>query len=145
MTAQVKQVKRDNMQEHMTIEQYNQLFASQKVKNKYHARKVEIDGIKYDSQAEGDRGQYLILMQRARRIEDLKRQEVVVLSCGITWRMDFTYYESGCLILEDVKGCMTKDYKLKRKLLLNDIKSGAINAIYRETKNGISKDYGGTT
>jgi hypothetical protein len=131
------------LQEHMNADQYKAALTALESKSKYHARKIKIDGILFDSQAEGDRYCQLKLLERAGKITDLDRQSIVQMSGGITWRMDFTYYESGTLILEDVKGCMTQLYKTKRKILKNDIKSGAICAIYRETLKGASTDYNG--
>lgn len=110
--------------------------------NKYGARRTEIDGIQFDSAAEAARYAALVILERVGEIEELNRQVVVQLSGGITWRMDFTYREHGTLILEDVKGCQTQTYKVKKKILLHDIASGAIVAVYRETSNGTSTDYG---
>ena len=36
---------------------------------------------------------------------------------AVTYIADFTYYEHGKKVVEDVKGMRTKDYIIKRKLL----------------------------
>lgn len=91
---------------------------------KYHNRKVEIDGFKFDSQKEGNR--YLILkrMEKEGKIKDLQRQvsfEIVPKSKGeraVRYVADFMYVETvtGNIIVEDVKGYRTEVYNLKRKL-----------------------------
>ena len=91
---------------------------------KYHNRKVEIDGFRFDSQKEGNR--YLILkrMEQEGKIKDLQRQvsfEVVPKSKGeraVKYIADFVYYdiEKQMHVVEDVKGFKTDVYKLKRKI-----------------------------
>lgn len=43
-------------------------------KNKYHARKVKVDGIVFASQKEADRWRELQLLERAGKITELRRQ-----------------------------------------------------------------------
>lgn len=91
---------------------------------KYHNRKVEIDGFRFDSQKEGNR--YLILkrMEQEGKIKDLQRQvsfEVVPKSKGeraVKYVADFTYWDFSLssLVCEDVKGYRTELYNIKRKL-----------------------------
>jgi hypothetical protein len=95
------------------------------VKNKYGAKKVTApDGEKFDSMKEYQRWGVLKLMQRAGMISDLKRQarfELIPKQEGetaCTYIADFTYYQNGKYIVEDVKGCKTDVYKIKRKLML---------------------------
>lgn len=83
----------------------------------------------FDSRKEERRFQELLLLQRAGKITGLKRQVPFVLiptqyedgkcveRCA-TYRADFTYYENGVLVVEDVKGMKTDAYILKRKLML---------------------------
>lgn len=98
--------------------------------NKYRNTKVTRNGITYDSRKEADRHTVLRLLERAGRISDLKRQvkyELLpvqrdssgkLLERAVSYVADFTYYENGKLIVEDVKGFKTPEYKLKKKLLL---------------------------
>ena len=100
---------------------------------KYHNQKTNLDGIEFDSRKEARRYAELLLMQRAGEIYDLQRQVQFVLipkqTDPITGKMlereakyiaDFTYRscKTGRITVEDTKGMKTKDYILKRKLML---------------------------
>jgi len=97
---------------------------------KYNARKTTLDGITFDSKAEADRYADLKLMVKARQITDLQLQPSFILQDSFTrngkkirpieYRGDFAYYEKGGsrLVVEDVKGTRTREYLLKKKLLL---------------------------
>jgi hypothetical protein len=89
------------------------------------------NGIRFDSKAEMNR--YLILraLERAGKIRDIELQPEFVLIPGfnhphfgkmraVRYRADFRYEEiiSGRKIVEDVKGCVTDSYRIKRTLLL---------------------------
>lgn len=97
--------------------------------NKYHARKVTINGIKFDSEAEGRRYLFLKSEQEAGRISDLECHPKYALlepfECrgvkyrGIKYIADFEYIEDGNRITEDVKGMKTQVFRLKEKLFLN--------------------------
>lgn len=94
-------------------------------KNKYGARKVMApDGQKFDSHKEYIRWCELRLLERGHKISDLKRQvrfELIPKQDGemaCYYVADFTYYQNGEFIVEDVKGCKTDVYKLKKKLML---------------------------
>lgn len=97
--------------------------------SKYHSRKVTVDGITFDSKAEAKRYGELMEMQRQGKIQDLQRQVVFVLlpaqywagKCAeraVKYKADFVYLEDGNTVVEDVKGAKTKEYILKRKLML---------------------------
>ena len=95
--------------------------------NKYHAKKVTVDGIEFDSRREANRFAELKLMERAGMITDLKRQEEFELipKCGkerpAKYHADFSYIDTttGEKVVEDVKSraTKTKDYILRRKLM----------------------------
>jgi len=100
---------------------------------KYHNQKTNLDGIEFDSRKEARRYAELLLMQRAGEIYDLERQVPFVIipkqTDPITGKLlereakyiaDFTYRscKTGRIIVEDTKGMKTKDYILKRKLML---------------------------
>lgn len=102
-------------------------------KSKYGSRKVEINGIKFDSKKEARRFQELSLLERAGAIKDLKMQVKFVLipaqyaeidgkrKCverECAYKADFVYTENGEQVVEDTKGFKTKDYIIKRKLML---------------------------
>ena len=102
--------------------------------NKYGNRKVRTsDGIVHDSQREATRWAELKLLERAGQIKNLNRQvefllipkqveyvgkKVKVLEREVSYRADFVYQENGQTVVEDVKGVRTKDYIIKRKLML---------------------------
>ena len=99
--------------------------------SKYHSVKTVVNGIIFDSKKEAKRYYELLMLERAGEIYDLKRQQKYVLipkqtdSNGkciereCTYKADFVYTESdGKVVAEDVKGFKTKDYIIKRKLML---------------------------
>lgn len=115
--------------------------------NKYRNKKVTIDGEAFDSKREARRYQELKLLERCGAISDLKRQvtyeliptqrekstrvytkgrkngqpiEGKVIEKAVTYVADFVYIDkaTGKTIVEDSKGFHTKDYILKRKMLL---------------------------
>ena len=97
---------------------------------KYKNRKLTIDGEVFDSHKEYARYRELALLERAGQISDLKRQvkyelipsqriggKVVEKPCA--YIADFVYTENGETVVEDTKGYRTKDYIIKRKLMLH--------------------------
>ena len=109
-------------------------------RSKYGAKKVTIDGITFDSQREAKRFRELSLLERAGQVTDLQRQVKFVLipsqyepdTIGarggvrrgkllereVSYVADFVYVQDGKRIVEDTKGFKTKDYIIKRKLML---------------------------
>lgn len=95
---------------------------------KYNARPTEIDGQRFDSQAEARRYEELRLLQRAGVIHDLVIHPRFELQPAfetdgkrhraIYYEGDFQYREDGRLVVEDVKGVETVLFKLKVKLFL---------------------------
>lgn len=115
--------------------------------NKYHNSKCIVDGIVFDSRKEARRYQELILLQRAKEISDLQRQveftliptqreastetykkgekkgqpkEGKVIERECKYIADFVYIDNrtGERVVEDTKGFRTKEYLIKRKLML---------------------------
>lgn len=94
--------------------------------SKYHNRKVEIDGIKFDSIKEGERYLELKLLLKAGKIRDLQLQvefELIPKQAGeqaCKYKADFVYHmaDTGKMVVEDVKGKRTREYIIKRKLML---------------------------
>lgn len=113
--------------------------------SKYGNRKVTVDGISFDSKKEARRYTDLKLLARAGEISNLERQvkfvlipaqyEVVerygkdgrrirdakkLIERECAYIADFTYTDSsGKYVVEDTKGMRTKDYIIKRKLMLH--------------------------
>ena len=113
--------------------------------NKYGSKKVEVNGIVFDSKKEAKRYQELLLLEKAGAIRDLQRQvKYVLIPAQREWTneiytkgrkkgcfkqgkllerecsyiADFVYIENGKIVCEDTKGFRTKDYIIKRKLML---------------------------
>lgn len=97
---------------------------------KYSNKKVEVDGIKFDSKLEAKRYKELKAMEGRGEITELTLQPVFELQPSfrhngkthrkITYIADFSYFlkDSDKLVVEDVKGFKTDIYKLKMKLFL---------------------------
>ena len=98
--------------------------------SKYRNRKVETPEGTFDSVKEFSRWQELKLLQRAGQIRELRRQVPFVLIPAqkdehgkviereAKYVADFAYLERGERVVEDTKGMKTRDYILKRKLML---------------------------
>ena len=110
------------------------------MRNKFGARKCSYDGRTFDSKRERDRYCELKLMQQAGKISRLQcqvpftlipeqreadtlgprggRRRGRVLERACVYVADFVYQEGGKVVVEDAKGHRTKDYIIKRKLML---------------------------
>jgi hypothetical protein len=111
---------------------------------KYHSKKVVVNGETFDSRKEYRRFCELSLLERAGAITNLQRQ-VEFLLIPAQWETverysdktgnrlkdgrrcverecsyiaDFVYFKDGQKVVEDTKGVKTKDYIIKRKLML---------------------------
>lgn len=114
------------------------------MRNKYRAKKCSADGMVFDSLKERDRYYALHILEKAGEIKNLQRQvkyvliptqietyarfsdktgkplkdgkKVIEKECA--YIADFVYEENGKTVVEDVKGIKTKEYIIKRKLML---------------------------
>lgn len=92
-------------------------------KSKYGNKRVVIDGIEFDSIAEGKHYSDLKLLERAGEIADVELQRPFALTIGgyliCTYRCDFSYTTTrdGKFHVVDVKGVKTDAFKIKRKLM----------------------------
>ena len=106
-------------------------------KSKYNSRKIEADGETFDSRKEYFRYKELQLLEKAGKIENLRRQvkyrllpsqyeeadnlmKRVLIERPVTYVADFVYRVPGEKhdTVEDCKGLKTDVYILKRKLML---------------------------
>lgn len=98
--------------------------------SKYNNKKTIVDNIKFDSKAEANRYIELKMLEKARKISDLELQPKFILQekyinnkgekiRAITYKADFCYLEGNKIVVEDVKGVETKEFKIKRKLFEN--------------------------
>lgn len=93
--------------------------------SKYRNKKIEVDGILFDSKKEAERYKTLCLLEKAGMISRLEMQtkfELVPKQNGeraVTYKADFYYFDNTIhsWVAEDVKGYKTKDYIIKRKLM----------------------------
>lgn len=92
--------------------------------SKFRNRRVEVDGLKFDSVKESKRWAELQFMERAGEIKNLQRQvRIPIVINGIkvcTYVADFTYDELAGHVVEDVKSVFTRKdalFRLKAKLL----------------------------
>lgn len=101
------------------------------MKRKYGNRKVTLDGHQFDSVREATRYSELKLLERAGQITDLGLQPRFELipkqrradgkaerACEYVADFRYTDTATGQTVIEDAKGMRTRDYILKRKLML---------------------------
>lgn len=113
--------------------------------SKYNSKKITVNGITFDSRKEARRYNELLMLEKAGLIQDLQMQVKYTLipaqyetfekygkngkrlkdykKCverEVSYIADFVYKvsETGDTIVEDTKGFKTKDYIIKRKLML---------------------------
>lgn len=90
-------------------------------RNKFNAKKTEVDNITFDSKREATRYQELKIAERCGVISDLRLQVPYALRVNemhiCSYRADFQYLENGELIIEDAKGVRTREYQIKRALM----------------------------
>lgn len=123
----------------MNVKEFKEMFQPE---SKYHSKKVTVGGETFDSSEEYRRFCELKLLQRAGKITDLQRQVKYVLiptqrepdtigkRGGVkqgkiiekecSYVADFVYRDlaTNQTIVEDTKGFKTKEYIIKRKLML---------------------------
>ena len=114
-------------------------------RHKYGNKKIQVGGQSFDSKKEYKRWCDLSLLERAGEITNLQRQvpyllipeqrasstEVYkkgsragqpkpgpILERKVMYIADFVYEENGETVVEDAKGLRTKEYIIKRKLML---------------------------
>ena len=96
---------------------------------KYGNKKTKVNGIAFDSKKEAERYSVLMIMQRAGEISGLELQKKFLLlpnqyrdnklvERAVKYKADFVYQKNGETVVEDTKGMRTKDYIIKRKLML---------------------------
>lgn len=101
-------------------------------KNKYNAKRTNVDGIVFHSGKEAARYAQLKILEKAGEIRNLHLQVKFSIDIGgiriCNYIADFVYDEGSAEIVEDAKGKRTDVYKIKKKLML------AVNGIkIRET------------
>ena len=100
-------------------------------KNKYNAKKVEVDGIVFSSKAESFYYEHLQKLKKTGVVEDFEMQKVFTLLDrfahpqtgrivrAVTYRADFeVYYTDGRVEVVDIKGFMTPEFRIKAKMFM---------------------------
>jgi len=91
-------------------------------RSKYGNRKTVVDGITFASAKEAKRFGELKLLEKAGVIADLTLQPRFPLKVNglliCTYVGDFTYRSDGASVVEDSKGFITPEFRLKKKLML---------------------------
>lgn len=99
--------------------------------SKYGNQKIHAFGTTFDSKKELGRYQELLWLEKAGKVSNILRQQPYVLipaqrdengkiiERAVSYVADFVYTdEYGKTVVEDAKGFRTKEYILKRKLML---------------------------
>ena len=99
------------------------------MKNKYNAKKVEYNGIKFDSAFELKCWQYLEQLVKEDKITNLNRQikfELLPANClyrALNYVADFTFYVDDKYIVADAKGLVLPEFKIKQKIFFDKYKN----------------------
>jgi len=99
--------------------------------SKYGAKKVTIDGITFDSKAEGRYYEHLQKLKKSGLVEDFSMQKPFTLLDrfahpqtgrivrAITYKADFeVIYTDGRIEVVDIKGFLTPEFKIKAKMFM---------------------------
>lgn len=127
--------------------------------SKYHSKKVELDGLKFDSQKEADHWVTLCLLQSQGAIDNLKRQvkyewnlyagerggDLVQVGKTRSYVADFVYdLPSGKRFVEDVKPMSESEYREKQAAARKKGKSFKLDTMdtYLEKKKIVKALFG---
>jgi hypothetical protein len=97
----------------------------------------------FASKAEMIRYMELLAMEGRGEIGELRRQpSFEIIAAGRRNRArrytaDFSYKEGGSIVIEEVKGVFTAEYKLRRDLFLQRYPE----LRFRETRDGVAKEF----
>ena len=91
-------------------------------RHKFGAEKMEVDGITFVSRKEAAHYSELLLLLKAKKIENLALQVPFLITINnikiCKYLADFTYTDDkGVFHVEDVKGMRTPIYKLKKRMV----------------------------
>lgn len=99
------------------------------MKNKYNAKKVEYNGIKFDSQFELNCWIYLEELVKEGKINNLQRQvkfNIIPANSvyrALTYVADFTFNIGDKYIVADAKGLVLPEFKIKQKIFFDKYKN----------------------
>lgn len=105
------------MQEHWSIEQYQEYQKNKGKRSKYGAVKTSVDGQKFDSQKEAEYYCELKLRLQSGDIKGFCLQPTFILAPGLKYKADFIVFNSDeTMEIIDTKGFKTKEYITKKKI-----------------------------
>lgn len=115
--------------------------------NKYKNNKVVVEGIKFDSETESHYYIYIKKLKEEGEVVAFELQPTYILQEGfikdgkkirpIIYKADFkVIYKDGHEEIIDVKGQITAEFKIKRKLLLYKYPNIDFRVIVKEGKKG---------
>lgn len=102
----------------LTEKQLDQLLARKGIKakqSKYRNKQITIDGMRFDSIAEGAYYQYLKLLVESGQVQYFLRQVPFHLPGRTVYRVDFQVFYSDRVEYVDVKGAVTQLFKVKKR------------------------------
>lgn len=121
-------------------------------RNKYHNKKIDTEDGKFDSMYEYQKWCELKLLEKNGEISNLKRQvkfnviPQIKTQAGtlreINYIADFIFEKDGILYVADSKGIETPEYKIKKRLIIQNFRDGIwwndelIFPVFMETKKG---------
>lgn len=86
--------------------------------HKFHAKKTEFDGIRFDSKLEATYYKKLKSLQDEDKVLFFLRQIPFHLPGNITYRADFmVFFTDGHVEIWEIKGYETKDWIMRKKLV----------------------------
>jgi hypothetical protein len=102
-------------------------YSKKSCESKYRAKRIVVDGVKFDSKREFECWTKLRALEKSGAINNLQRQVVFVLAPAVVldgrkktqlkYVADFTYEENGKQIVADAKGMKTPVYRIKKHLM----------------------------
>lgn len=106
----------------LSIEDFNKITKKHKSKkSKFNAKKTIVDGITFDSAWEAKRYSQLKILEKIGDISNLSLQVKYPIHVNneliCNYIADFVYEHNDSIIVEDAKGFLTPEYKLKKKLM----------------------------
>lgn len=88
------------------------------LRHKFHAKRTEVDNIKFSSKKEANRYNILKSLQNVGEVLFFLRQVPFHLPGGIKYICDFLiFWANGEVTIEDVKGFKTESYKAKKRMV----------------------------
>ena len=88
------------------------------IKHKFHAKRVEYDGIHFQSKKEKNYYEKLNILQQQKQVVFFLFQVPLRLPSNVRYICDFVvFWADGSVTFEDVKGYRTALYKTKKKIV----------------------------